>query len=855
MYFIDMLPRIFSFVSAFHLVFSATVLALETGVLAHDVGVPARDAGDLWHRADSRVLDETRAQRDATSAELDAVNAESDSPSNAEKVAPETSAELIERDGTDSLDSLNQELETLRDHLHEVHLLARLRCQEDPNREALLPLVKRAATLRQQLLEKEVAWRQIAKRQPSAGESGNEQSATWHFPEITLFQLIVEFGSQEHLYLIPPELSSQKVSVVAGFAIPRSSWPDLVNWILAQQGLAIRPLNPFCREIFRATKDSLQIDAITTKRDDLTHFPPNARLCLVHRPIEQTQLTLSVLREFAHRNEVQLNVFSEQIALVGSADKILQLLRIADMVVQSAREQTFQVISLTRLSARDIERALDALGGIDLRDSGTAPPPFGLRAIALDHRGGQSLLLLGSQSDIARSQKLICEIEEQIDRDSGQQLLWHRCKNEQPQVLAELAVQLCNMLDGECNRGQSAEITFKKSPPAANNRLNAEREKNTSPQNGAEQLEPAKKGIVSGGTLQVTFDPKSGYLIMALPGHLMKKMQEALNRLDAPKEMVQIDLLLLERRVTDANRSGIQLLRLGSGASQKAAGGLNYSGGMAGGGLLNRGILEFFLSRRQGGNLPAYDLAYNFLISQENVKIHANPSVLTVNGVPASLNLIEETSLNTGMGRVEKGSRYLQNTYVRAKYGIRIDITPSVQQEKDGRFVTLDANLSFDTRKASEDDRPDVHTRQVKTLVRVADGERVILGGLRQREAEKSRESVPFLGDLPGIGKLFGTSVLIDRSTEMFLFITPKIISTSLPAEHQQVREQLMQRPGDIPEFIENCRLAKQKQNRQLPCSASTAQVSLREKTGDSLRDFTSDSLRDFTNDSLRDFN
>ena len=61
-----------------------------------------------------------------------------------------------------------------------------------------------------------------------------------------------------------------------------------------------------------------------------------------------------------------------------------------------------------------------------------------------------------------------------------------------------------------------------------------------------------------------------------------------------------------------------------------------------------------------------------------------------------------------------------------------------------------------DTRKASEDDRPDVHTREVKTLVRVADGERVILGGLRQKEIEKSRDSVPFLGDLPGIGKLFG---------------------------------------------------------------------------------------------------
>ena len=91
--------------------------------------------------------------------------------------------------------------------------------------------------------------------------------------------------------------------------------------------------------------------------------------------------------------------------------------------------------------------------------------------------------------------------------------------------------------------------------------------------------------------------------------------------------------------------------------------------------------------------MPAYDLAYNFLISQEDVRIHANPSVLTINGVPALLNLVEETSLNTGLGQVGKGRRYLQNTYIRAKYGISIEITPSVQHERDGSFISLDANL------------------------------------------------------------------------------------------------------------------------------------------------------------------
>lgn len=719
----------------------------------------------------------------------------------------------LNRDASRGLDALNRDLESLRSQLHQAHQLASLKCQEGASPESLQPLVKRAAHLRQQLRDKEQEWRQLAKSQSPAAA---EQSASWHFPEITLYQLIVEFGSQEHLYLIPPEIASQKVSVVAGFAIPRASWPDLVEWVLAQQGLATRPLNAFCRQIYSLADRSPQIDAIVQKCGDLGHFSPEVRLCLVYKPAGQTQLTLSVLREFAHRDGVQLHLFADQIALIGRRDALQQLLEIADVVVQRARAQTFQIITLQRVSAKDAERALGTLqSGFDAPGSASERPSIGLRALAFEYSGGESLLLVGSREEIDSARQLIEKIEEQIDRESGRQLLWHRCKHEQPSVLAEIALQLCDMLG---DQEQQVLQAPKEPAPKANLPARATggaHGKGSSPISPPEQLSVAKR--VQSGRSGVTFDAKSGYLILAVPGHLVAKMQEALNRLDAPKEMVQIDLLLLERRVTDANRSGIQLLRLGAGASKTHSGGLNYSGSAAGGGPLNRGILDFFLSRAQRGHLPAYDLAYNFLISQEDVQIHANPSILTVNGVPASLNLVEETSLNTGMGRVERGTRYLQNTYIRAQYGIRIEITPSVQREPDGQFITLDADLRFDTRKASEDDRPDVHTRQVKTLVRVADGERVILGGLRQKEAERSRDSIPFLGDLPGIGKLFGTSMLIDRSTEMFLFITPKIISSSRPDDQQQLREVLMQRPGELPEFVERCRWAKRRSSRPSP--------------------------------------
>ena len=66
-------------------------------------------------------------------------------------------------------------------------------------------------------------------------------------------------------------------------------------------------------------------------------------------------------------------------------------------------------------------------------------------------------------------------------------------------------------------------------------------------------------------------------------------------------------------------------------------------------------------------------------------------------------------------------------------------------------------------------------------------------------------QKVPFLGEIPGVGKLFGSSELTDDNTEMFFFITPRIITD--PKEQLLCLRchELEKRPGDIPEFL--CRL------------------------------------------------
>ena len=106
--------------------------------------------------------------------------------------------------------------------------------------------------------------------------------------------------------------------------------------------------------------------------------------------------------------------------------------------------------------------------------------------------------------------------------------------------------------------------------------------------------------------------------------------------------------------------------------------------------------------------------------------------------------------------------------------------------------------------------------RHIKNHVCIADGETVILGGLREKVAEDSTNKLPFIGELPGIGKLFGNSKMSDESKEMFIFITPRIIFDD-KGQLEQIRyASLSKRPGDLPEFLERVSLARKKQKARI---------------------------------------
>ena len=80
-------------------------------------------------------------------------------------------------------------------------------------------------------------------------------------------------------------------------------------------------------------------------------------------------------------------------------------------------------------------------------------------------------------------------------------------------------------------------------------------------------------------------------------------------------------------------------------------------------------------------------------------------------------------------------------------------------------------------------DAPVISTREARTQVLVRDGQTIVIGGLRDDQRDRTQSGVPILSGIPIIGGLFGSASRRHSETELFIFITPRIIRTDEDAD------------------------------------------------------------------------
>lgn len=113
---------------------------------------------------------------------------------------------------------------------------------------------------------------------------------------------------------------------------------------------------------------------------------------------------------------------------------------------------------------------------------------------------------------------------------------------------------------------------------------------------------------------------------------------------------------------------------------------------------------------------------------------------------------------------------------------LSLDVTPSITP--DGK-VQMQLNITSDSPgAATPTGQLTINKNAVNTNVLVDNGETVVLGGIFEQQTANSQTKVPFLGDIPYIGRLFRKDVKSDNKRELLIFVTPRIVNDSVSRNH-----------------------------------------------------------------------
>lgn len=762
----------------------------------------------------------------------------------------------LSKEAEEFLTQVNRKTQENYRQLHRLYEQLWTMYNEGACEENFQPLINNVNRIRNELQALQKEWRNVA-----VNAYNDENYALWHQPETNLEQLIIDYGSLDYVYLMTPEIASIKLSVNSNIPIPRSSWNEMLELILNQNGVGIKQLNPFLRQLYLINKNHSGIRLITNCPWDLEMVPVETRAAFVLTPEPaEVRRAYNFLEKFINPNSTVLYQLGRDILILAQVGEILDLLKLYDFVVINQSEKDYKLISLTKVKAEEMARILSAL--FDLGEKTSCPPPFisnpkilkgssssmqknedtnGLKVTVLASLS-QALFLVGTKDEIKKAEEVIRNVECQIGEHREKVVFWYTAKHSDPEELASLLEKVYNLLVRNCGKkglkgmpppsgpppGPDPALVLVEPPPF---KFPEELYKEDFYQEGGYIVNP--RPIEPGSTAEeppenkrtnFIVDPKTGAIVMVVEAEILPKMKDLIKKLDIPKRMVQIETVLFEKRISKRSSYGLNLLRIGECASNTHKSCLLWNDLLPIGRhkdghhhdliphLQNRGVFEFLLSRKRNDTgIPAFDLIYKFLLNQDDININACPSVLTLNQEKATIAIVDEISINTGIFDVEtaKGNT-LKDAFTRAQYGITIEITPTIHVPDDADFsgnpdnyITMDTDITFDTvHPGVERNRPDVTRRHINNMVRIPDGQTVIIGGLRRKVTNDKKESVPFIGEIPGIGKLFSTNDLCDDSTEMFIFITPKIVSDPVEDLLRLRAEEVCLRPGDLPEFL-----------------------------------------------------
>lgn len=182
------------------------------------------------------------------------------------------------------------------------------------------------------------------------------------------------------------------------------------------------------------------------------------------------------------------------------------------------------------------------------------------------------------------------------------------------------------------------------------------------------------------------------------------------------------------------------------------------------------------------------------LQESRRLEILSRPQIRSLDNQPAYIQVGQKVPRITGSVVNQNGQT---NTVDLENVGLILGVTPrispdgTVVMEVDAEKSQLGTELDGIPITVSNDGTiirsPRIETTTAQTTVSAASGETIVLGGLISKSSQQVNRKVPWLGDLPLLGRLFRFDSDIGKRTELVIILTPHVIRSS--EDSQRLKE------------------------------------------------------------------
>ncbi|CAI1510154.1 secretin N-terminal domain-containing protein [Serratia ficaria] len=286
----------------------------------------------------------------------------------------------------------------------------------------------------------------------------------------------------------------------------------------------------------------------------------------------------------------------------------------------------------------------------------------------------------------------------------------------------------------------------------------------------AKDINPALRNLVK--LRDIHIDERTNSVTVRGSRHSVEKAERLLMTLDRPEAEVTLAVDVLEVYSKDVEKLGI-----------------NYPGKIGVGfnsidGKVENIAMNAFNSGNMFVNLGGTQgVSADLQKIRTNAKVLANPRIRVKNNKKAVVDIGERIPVLTSS--VSDGISQEKVEY--QDVGLKLEVTPEISV--DG-MISMDVKFQLSSQGSAERSKDGVNyyrtnNREANTVLSSQSGETQMLAGLIKLKDQSGTSGIPYLSDIPGVGKLFGSNEKDHERTEVVLLITPVIErNLDLPGSH-----------------------------------------------------------------------